>query len=157
VIVDPQYNLTLSEAGAILIHLSETRKLEKWYPSDPHVRAKVNQFLHWHHTNTRKATFTIIRLLVQQKFDQVPEAVNNFKPIIEKLDGYLTTPFLAGDHVTIADLLVLPEIDQLVILKFATLDEYKNVKRWYEALRTHLKTYETNAVPYYQWAKALNK
>jgi len=154
VIVDEQYNLTLSEGAAIMIHLSETRKLEKWYPSDPAVRAKVNQFLHWHHTNTRKATITLLRLVLSNNEKSLPEAVANFKPILEKLDVYLKTPYLAGDSLTIADLLILPEIDQLVILKILSIDEYKNVKRWVEAVKSQLKTYDTNVATYHQFAKA---
>jgi len=152
VIVDPQIgNLHLTEGAAILIHLSETRKLDKWYPADHKTRALINKFLHWHHSNTRNGTLKLLVPFLQGKpLDYLPE----YKVILKKLDGYLTTPYLAGDHITIADLLILPEIDQLEVLKIVNYDEFPHIKRWLGSVRGGLKTYEANTAVLHGFAKS---
>jgi len=45
----------LSESAAILTYLASSRKLpDHWYPADHKARAKVDQYLHWHHQHIRK-------------------------------------------------------------------------------------------------------
>ena len=58
----------LAEAGAILPYLCETRKWEQWYPlsatspSEIRRRARINEWLHWHHTAMRKCTIDAFRI-----------------------------------------------------------------------------------------------
>lgn len=44
----------LSEGGAILVYLAESRNNTTYYPECEKMRGKINQYLHYHHTATRK-------------------------------------------------------------------------------------------------------
>ena len=44
----------LFESNAMLSYLSESKGVaDHWYPKDHQKRAKVNEYLHWHHLNLR--------------------------------------------------------------------------------------------------------
>ena len=47
-------DFTLVESHAIMQYLAVSRNVaDHWYPKDLQQRAKVDQYLHYHHTNTR--------------------------------------------------------------------------------------------------------
>jgi glutathione S-transferase len=46
-------DFVLTEGAAILLYLSEALNLSHWYASDIHVRARINEWLHWAHTRYR--------------------------------------------------------------------------------------------------------
>ena len=42
------------ESSAILRYLAQTKEIDpKWYPTDPEGQARVDEYLHWQHLNTR--------------------------------------------------------------------------------------------------------
>lgn len=56
-LVDTENNLHLAESHAIIRYLclKYPEKLEKWYPMNDSIkRAKIDEYLDFHHTNTRK-------------------------------------------------------------------------------------------------------
>ena len=47
-------DINLFESHTILRYLHETRNLpDHWYPKDPRKRAKVDEYLDWHHNGLR--------------------------------------------------------------------------------------------------------
>jgi len=113
----------LSESAAILTYLAQTRKDTKYYPQDPKDIARVNMFLHWHHSNTRpgvdlyfvvayKKVFPLknITATVEEATKKLEETSKKFEDIFLK-----NTKFVAGDQLTIADLLVFTEYQQVWI------------------------------------------
>lgn len=130
---------TLGESAAIMQYLADSRGLTKWYPEDPVQRARVNYWLSWHHRNTRKATLNV---LVPMLFppEGPNDALEQGKKEVAKVLGLLElhlresgTRFLVGnEHPTLADLLLLPELDQLGPRAFAAFDfsPYPLVLQW---------------------------
>lgn len=46
-------DFTLGESHAIMKYLHSTRELpDHWYPKDAKQRAKIDEYLDWHHTST---------------------------------------------------------------------------------------------------------
>jgi len=52
-------------SGAIMKYLSQNRKLpDHWYPGDLQKRAKIDEYLSWHHTNLRMgAAVTVFEMV----------------------------------------------------------------------------------------------
>ena len=102
----------LAEGAAILVYLCETHGLSQWYPTDPQARAKVNQWLHWHHTGTRKSTRHILGPSLHDASEIDTTQLATSLPVLEST--LANSKFVASqDHPTIADLFLLPELDQL--------------------------------------------
>jgi len=121
-IEDETTGVCLGESNAIMAYLCTQYKWCKLYPYDDlPARAKVDEILHWHHTNTRSVTTAILPFLnpnlacsmpkdyleVQQKM-----AIKSLKLLERRLDA-VGTPFLAGDNLTIADLCVYADVGQI--------------------------------------------
>merc|ERR1719203_2680811 len=99
-----------------MVYIAEANKLTDWYPEDAKEQAKVNFWLHWNHTNTRHSTLDMIAKFT--KGQKINTTV--IKKSLDFMEARLGAagPFLAGAKPTIADLFILPEIDQIVPFKF---------------------------------------
>jgi len=138
----------LYESNAILAYLANKYKWTDWYPTEPRIRAKVDQYLHWHHHNTRQtATLETFAqyILVMRKIKepaQAKEALEANRKNLEKTLGFLDqqlkdSPFLAGKEYpkpTIADLNAYCEIGQLRLLDMYDFKAFPNVVRWMIAM-----------------------
>lgn len=137
----------LAEGAAILVYLAEANNLTNWYPTDPKDKAKVHQWLHWHHTGTRKATTTLFQgaLFGSGAADNV-----EFTNVMKFLESALAkSKFIAStDHPTVVDLLILPELDQLGpdFIEGGIFDftPYPNVVRYMADLSAVLTSYSEN-------------
>ncbi|CAI5715612.1 unnamed protein product [Hyaloperonospora brassicae] len=94
VMKDDDYVLT--EGMAILMYLSDKFDWtgpKDLYPKDIKVRARINEFLHWHHTNTRLFTLNIFRPATAKKSnsatDKDLEALDGMDALIERVFGLL--------------------------------------------------------------------
>jgi glutathione S-transferase len=144
----------VQESAAILQYLCETRRLpDHWYPAVAKTRATVNFWMHWHHANTRKSTTEILhsRLfptsvypkLTRQK-EKGEEGIKAMKKTLSFIDDTLKSqPYLAGAQPSIADLLLLPELDQHLPDTFGMIDfsSHKNVSAWIARMQAQ-KFYE---------------
>lgn len=156
----------LGECPAILQYLADTRKLEQWYPTNPSVRARVNFWMSWHHANTRVCTTGLIRLKLLPPPDGSADAViakslKSLQKSLRLMDEQLkTTKFLApGDSPTIADLLLLPELDQHTVEGFGMVDftPFPNVQRWMKDVISCCPTYSAVFEPVATTFAALSK
>ena len=116
-IEDAAFGVSMGEGLAIMVHLCETRKeLKPFYPSDPKVRATINYWLHWHHLGTRKSTMFFRAIFMSDDVAVHEAALLKVVPNFLYLEQALArqgTSYLAGESVTIADLALITEVDQL--------------------------------------------
>ncbi|CAI5739820.1 unnamed protein product [Peronospora farinosa] len=140
-------DFVLTEGMAILQYLGD--KYE-WtgstdlYPKDLKVRAKINEFLHWHHTNTRLFTINIVRPEIAKKLKTVTPkdlaALEDKDSLIEEkfdlLETFLVNDFIAHtDFPTIADYTAYCEIDQLEFMGY-DFSKYLKVSAWIARMKS---------------------
>eukprot|EP01013_Petalomonas_cantuscygni_P016170 TRINITY_DN33124_c0_g1_i1.p1 TRINITY_DN33124_c0_g1~~TRINITY_DN33124_c0_g1_i1.p1 ORF type:complete len:269 (+),score=20.29 TRINITY_DN33124_c0_g1_i1:78-809(+) len=158
----------LFEAPAILLHLAAADSLAGgnaglWYPpfTDTVFTSTMHQWMHWHHANTRLAGSKLMLPLLLKKVDatkwtddaEYAKKVDKFaKGPLATLNKQLSkTEFLAGPRRSLADILILPEIDQLLWLKLIDVHaDAPHVGRWVKTLSLMFPQYQQNA----QTAKA---
>ncbi len=147
----------LEESAAILQYICEKHNLSQWYPlNNIHSKAQVNFWLHWHHTNTRKSTRSVLvpfffppkNVSLDEVFQQ---ARKEYGRVMQFLESHFTNHpnqrFLASnDHPTIADLMILPELDQISEKGFNLFDysAYPKVTNYMNSMSSFLKTYPQN-------------
>ncbi|XP_056135856.1 glutathione S-transferase theta-1b isoform X2 [Lampris incognitus] len=115
----------LAESIAIMLYMAEKFKTpDFWYPSDQQQRARVNEYLSWQHMAIRMngSKFFWLKLLIpkvlcvevpQDKMDAALEDLNGSLQLIE--DKFIQDrPFIAGEQVSLADLVAIVEIMQPV-------------------------------------------
>ncbi|MEE6504289.1 hypothetical protein FKM82_005126 [Ascaphus truei] len=116
-------DFTLSESIAILLYLARKYNTpDHWYPSDLQKRARVDEYLSWQHTNTRphcsKVFWVKFMTPALLGHEASPEKL---QPILAEFNSTLTQleekflqdkPFLAGDEISLADLVAIVELMQ---------------------------------------------
>ncbi|NWU61821.1 GSTT1 transferase, partial [Pterocles burchelli] len=110
---------------AILLYLARKYKTpDHWYPSDLQKRARVDEYLAWHHANTRvKASKVFSFKVLLPLITGQPLPPEKLEGLIEELNVVLKQfeekflqdkPFLAGSEVSLADLVAVVELIQPV-------------------------------------------
>lgn len=123
------------ESGAILIYLAE--KTKRFYPTEPRQRAEVLGWLMWqmgglgpmlgqHGHFSRYAPERIDYAMSRYR----KEALRLYQVLDDRLQG---RDYVAGGDYSIADMAILPWIRMFELHQIA-LDEFANVRRWYDAL-----------------------
>ncbi|XP_077996084.1 glutathione S-transferase theta-1-like [Glandiceps talaboti] len=149
-ISDGDFNLT--ESVAILKYLANKYNVaDHWYPKDIKKRAKVDEYLAWHHTNTRPPCgllfFTEIMMpaMTKQPVDtQAAEnALTQLNDALDKLESMFLkdSRFLCGDEISIADLLGVCELMQALGTGRDVTDNHSKVKSWMERVRNRMNPY----------------
>jgi len=115
--------LTLNESGAILIYIATTRKDNKFYSQDPKVAARINAYIMYHQTGIRPKTAPYFASVYKALFP--PERPIPPKDVAQKAleestqkfcDLFLKdSKFVAGDTLTIGDLLAASEYQQIIV------------------------------------------
>ena len=142
----------LWESHAILVYLCETHGWTDLWPTDVVHRALVTQYLHFHHRNTREIVIQWSRALWPAVFgvtnpdkawikrNTFPGLENNVQIVdqaLQIIDGMLaTTPYIAGDSPTLADIAAYEELGQNQA-KYANCTDfapYTNIVRWLAAM-----------------------
>uniref|UniRef100_K3W5L2 GST N-terminal domain-containing protein n=1 Tax=Globisporangium ultimum (strain ATCC 200006 / CBS 805.95 / DAOM BR144) TaxID=431595 RepID=K3W5L2_GLOUD len=132
-------DFALFESNAIFVYVAEKFGWTDLYPTDPLVRAKINEFLHWHHTNSRLFTLKIVRPVLGQKLgrelsaedliaiEKKDEVIDRISSLMEK---FLTKDYIARtDAPTIADYIAYCEYDQLEMMG-TDFSKYPKVHAW---------------------------
>jgi glutathione S-transferase len=140
-------DFVLTEGMAILQYLGdkfEWNGPKDLYPTDLQTRAKINEFLHWHHTNTRLFTLNIVRPEISKKLNAATPkdlaALATKDALVEKefslLEAFLVNDFIAHtDFPTIADYTAYCEIDQLELMGY-DFAKYPKVSAWIARMKT---------------------
>jgi len=126
----------ISESHAIMCYLAEKHGWDM-YPSEPAKRAKINEYLHWHHRNTREITLALFAPLVRRDLKFSPGQIAASRKMVTKvlnaIEGRLrASRYLCGDTVSLADLSAFCEIGQCQDKFCALIDfsPYPNISRW---------------------------
>lgn len=130
----------LAESAAIMQFLCNVHRLHDYYPVNPLERAKVDFWLSWHHTNTRLATRKVLIPTIIQTAKSA-EILEQGKKSLHKsllfMESHLKrggNKFLnGGSHISIADLLILPELDQHLPTAFDLLNDLQDfpaIRSW---------------------------
>lgn len=128
---------TVSEASAVLIYLAESRNLLTWYGQDAPSRANINFWMSWNHHNTRLGTKKILHYKLFPKLanaeEEYKQGQKHFSRSLKFMEGALSQwKFLTGDKPTLADLLLVTEIDQHMPQAFNLVEyaDFPHVLRW---------------------------
>ena len=142
----------LGECSAIMVYLAETRKLTEWYPLDPARRARVNFWMSWNHSNTRVCTSGVLRnKMFPPRGGAGDELIATAQKILKGSLAFMeiqlqrTKYLVDGDKPTIADLVILTELDQNSTegFGFVDLSPYPAVTRWMKQVASDVPTYQT--------------
>eukprot|EP00347_Sterkiella_histriomuscorum_P005687 403355648 len=129
----------LFESHAIIKYLKSSRQCAAhWYPeSDPKLKAKMDEYLDWHHLGVRG---TAIKYLILRFRDlsndqaQLNGAMSEFKKSLKLIENYwLSSPekqFLLGNEISIADLTAFCELAQLLPIKEDIFKDCPRIKAW---------------------------
>ena len=133
----------LTEGGAILTYLAAKHGWADYYPTELHRRAVVDQWLHWHHSNTRNVTMCFVRPLffggtpeeVQAKCAEGTKVLEEDVFPVMKWGGLTKSKFLCGDEPTLADVATYCEMDQLIYMGMYNFDKHPEVQQWLQRMR----------------------
>eukprot|EP00729_Bicosta_minor_P015662 gene15662-6182_t len=149
------------ESNAILTYLANKYGWYDLYPTDLEARAKVDQYLHWHHQNTREFAVRLFAPNVRKDLKFPPGHVEGAKIVIPRvlkhIEGWLTkTDFVAGPSLTLADIVMFQEVGQ-VKPEHANLWDMTGqvVRALYPALQAWFS--RMKQVPYYSEINVVSK
>ncbi|XP_018421405.1 PREDICTED: glutathione S-transferase theta-2B [Nanorana parkeri] len=134
-------DFTMAESTAILLYLANKYKTpDHWYPADLQKRARVDEYLAWQHTNTRPHGSKLFWIKVMTPlilgYEAEPEKL---EPVVTEFNNTLTAleeqflrgkPFVAGDEISIADLVAIVEIMQPVACGIEAFENKPNLAAW---------------------------
>ncbi|XP_077895000.1 glutathione S-transferase theta-2B-like [Ictidomys tridecemlineatus] len=140
----------LTESSAILIYLScKYQVADHWYPSDLQTRSQIQEYLGWHADNIR-SIFGVtlwIRVLAPLIGIQVPEEkVNRNRTYMDHALQQLESkflgdkPFLVGQQVSLADLMLLEELIQPVAVGYDVFVGRPRLAAWRGRIEAFLDT-----------------
>jgi glutathione S-transferase len=139
---------SVGESAAILQYLADSRGLQKYYPKDYKDRAVVDSWLHWNHGNTRLGTKAILHLKLYGKPGTEERLANGtavYTQAIQHLNSHFASSrFVTGGNLTIADFLIVPEIDQLGNPGFNFFDftPYPHIQRYLADFKSNVLSYD---------------
>lgn len=137
-------SFSLFEGNAILQYLAEKYGWTDLYPTDVKARAKINEYLHWHHTNVRLVTLKVMVPLMhtKQNIATSEEAVliKNSPALLTKqselMEKFLVKDYVAEtDHVTIADIAAYCELVQVELMGIYDFSKYPKLVAWLKRMK----------------------
>lgn len=109
----------MGESHAILRFLCERLGLaDHWYPREPHARARVDEYLDWHHSHTRRGVPYFFHKYMAVKFNMTPDTLRRAegRAMYESAARHIESCFLSrsrwvgGEQISIADLSCYAEL-----------------------------------------------
>ncbi|KAM8703099.1 hypothetical protein ACLKA7_005431 [Drosophila subpalustris] len=138
--INPQHTIptivddgfVLWESRAILSYLVEKYgKDDSLYPKDPQKRALINQRLYFDMGTLYKSSAEYYYPQYMHNKPADPEAFKKVEAALELLNTFLEgQTFVAGDHLTIADISILATVSTFAIADLQ-ISDYPNVDKWY--------------------------
>jgi glutathione S-transferase len=134
------------ESHTILRYLSEKYCTSKWYPTDFKLRAKVDMYLDWHHTNTRAgAAPTVFNTVFGPSIPGYkvagPDRMKSYANLLAKTLKFIDQVYLKDkkyihglDEPTIADLSCFSELASLFMMNY-DFTPYVNIVEWMSKMK----------------------
>lgn len=146
----------LYESCTILRFLSYYYKTdEHWYNrQDIKRRALIDQYLDWHHSNTRKnlAPYFFNNFAIPKFLEfgiKVPKVYHDEKEmniVLKYLDWRLKNPkYIVDDTISIADLMLYNELIELLPTKFEY-NNYPNISKYIDVISDNSEIKKANSV-----------
>ncbi|CAH1644198.1 unnamed protein product [Spodoptera littoralis] len=132
-------DLTLHDSHAILPYLADTYgKDDSWYPKDVKKRALVNQKLIFNAVIIcARARDVTGQVVMTGKRIIKPKLIAAVEEGYEFMEAFLSrTKYIAGDHVTIADVAILAVLTSLTQIIKLDVQKYPKTSAWLENLKT---------------------
>ncbi|KAJ8384914.1 hypothetical protein AAFF_G00197220 [Aldrovandia affinis] len=140
-------DFTLAESIAILQYMAQKFSTpDHWYPADLQKRARVNEYLAWQHSAMRPHGSKMFWLKLM-----IPKVLGKEAPkekmdgAMEDLEASLNTflekflqdrPFIAGENISLADLVAIVEIMQPVGVGMDVFSGRPKLAAWRDRVRT---------------------
>mmetsp|Transcript_29006 Transcript_29006/g.81699 ORF Transcript_29006/g.81699 Transcript_29006/m.81699 type:complete len:233 (+) Transcript_29006:82-780(+) len=151
----------LPESGAILRFLCSNYGVpDHWYPKNLADRAKVDAAMDWSYSQLRIGAARLGWHRVVAKRRGLPSSKEGAKEALANLNvalGHMTeiwlkdSPFMAGAEISIADLLVLCELDQLRLLDAAATGPYMDdLLQPHPLVKDYLRRVSKELSPHYE-------
>ncbi len=142
--------ISVFESGAILIYLAEKTKSDL-LPADVRRRTETMQWLMWQMGGVGPMFGQAHHFMFQPKED-VPYGKKRYHNETKRLYGVMnkqlaTTPYLAGETYSIADIATYPWVSRHERHQ-VDLNEFPNVKRWYDTISERPAVKRGMAVPF---------
>ncbi|XP_037041924.1 glutathione S-transferase theta-1-like [Bradysia coprophila] len=165
-IVDKDFKL--SESIAIYRYLaSEYKVADNWYPKDVKKRARVDEYLEWQHLNTRFGCSLyfiskwLLPVLMRQTVSEgrVAEAKARMEDALDAITNIWLKDqqFIAGNEITVADLVAATEIEQLVVTDYNPFEGRPTLKAWIEKVKSKTNPHYEDAHKMIYRAASKNK
>jgi len=150
--------VTLGEGAAILQYLVDRYHLSEWTSADPMTRAHISFWLHWNHTNTRNGTMQVLvpEILYPPPADKAAAILAKGQRAHARTCTFLTrhfhesgNKFLVGNTPTIADLMIVTELDQLSSRGFNIFDytTFPRIEQYIADVKEKVSCYEMTFLP----------
>ncbi|KAI1232911.1 hypothetical protein IHE44_0006093 [Lamprotornis superbus] len=134
-------DFTLAECTAILLYLSRKYNTpDHWYPSDIQKRARVDEYLSWHHANIRaNAPKTMWIKVLIPLFTGQPLPSEKLQEVMEGLSTSLKQfeerflqdkAFIIGSEISLADLVAIVELMQPVGVGCDIFEDRPRLREW---------------------------
>jgi len=141
---------TVFESGAILMYLAEKTGSEL-LPTEPRARAKVMEWLMWQMGGLGPMVGQAHHFMFNPK-EVVPYGQKRYHEEAKRLYGVMNTQlgkneYMAGDAYSIADIACYPWISRFERHQ-VDLNDFPNVKRWFEQLTARPGVERGMAVPF---------
>jgi glutathione S-transferase len=128
------------------VYLAERNGWSELYPEEAQQRAKIHQYLHWHHSNARLATTQVVRPLAMQMWGKAtPETLKKTDPkqvektltsTVERVETFLSMPYIAQtQQPTIADFACYCELDQIEAMGLFDFSKYPKTADWMKRMK----------------------
>ena len=139
--------VSVFESGAILIYLGE--KTGKFIPKDPHARMAAIQWLMFQMGGVGPM-FGQVHHFLRAAPEKVPYAIERYtketRRLYGVLDGHLKSSAHLADEYSIADIATYPWVARHEWHQ-VDLNDFPNVKRWYDAIGARPAVAKGMAVP----------
>lgn len=129
---------------------------DHWYPKNIKSQSKVDEFLEWHHIGLRAplSIYTEIKFFFPVATGKPPTSkelslwTSKLETALDEVENIWlkSGPYLAGEQISIADLIGLCEIDQAPVAGYNPSIHRPNIKAWQERCRDDLKPHYEEVV-----------
>eukprot|EP01094_Clydonella_sp_ATCC50884_P015494 TRINITY_DN26084_c0_g1_i1.p1 TRINITY_DN26084_c0_g1~~TRINITY_DN26084_c0_g1_i1.p1 ORF type:complete len:520 (+),score=127.22 TRINITY_DN26084_c0_g1_i1:144-1703(+) len=129
-----------------------------WYPVEPVIRSKVDMYLEWHQNNLQPLTNAILLLTTEfdahtcvaptiavnprvnsMELSEIASTMKSYLGSLNYLENFFlaSNPYLAGDFVSIADIVAAAEIALCKVFE-TDLTSYPRLLGWFERMQEEL-------------------